>query len=107
MTRPSASAGWHDWLISDSPASRRQARLGQFYRQWLAFRRNPLAVAGLVIVVALLLVAAFAPLLATHDPLTQTLDQRLRRPRPSTGSAPMRSAATSTAASSGARGSPW
>jgi peptide/nickel transport system permease protein len=80
MTRPSASAGWHDWLISDSPASRRQARLGQFYRQWLAFRRNPLAVAGLVIVVALLLVAAFAPLLATHDPLTQTLDQRLQAP---------------------------
>lgn len=74
------SAGWHAWLITDSPASRRQARLGQCYRQWLAFRRNPLAVAGLVIVVALLLVAAFAPLIATHDPLTQALDRRLQPP---------------------------
>lgn len=74
------SAGWHAWLITDSPASRRQARLGQYYRQWLAFRRNPLAVAGLVIVVALLLVAAFAPLIATHDPLTQALDRRLQPP---------------------------
>lgn len=74
------SVGWHAWLITDSPASRRQARLGQYYRQWLAFRRNPLAVAGLVIVVALLLVAAFAPLIATHDPLTQALDRRLQPP---------------------------
>lgn len=72
--------GWTAWLISDSPASRRQARLGQLYRQWLAFRRNPAAIIGLAIVVALLLVAAFAPLIATHDPLTQDLDKRLLPP---------------------------
>lgn len=72
--------GWTAWLISDSPASRRQARLGQLYRQWLAFRSNPAAIIGLAIVVALLLVAAFAPLIATHDPLTQDLDKRLLPP---------------------------
>jgi len=68
---------WTDYLTTDSPTSRRQARLGQLYRQWLAFRRNRLAMLGLGIVVALLLVAAFAPWIATADPLAQTLDKRL------------------------------
>jgi peptide/nickel transport system permease protein len=68
------------WLTTDSPTSRRQARLGQLYRQWLAFRRNRLALAGLGIVVALLLVAAFAPLLAPQDPLAQNLPGRLQPP---------------------------
>ncbi|WP_332685271.1 nickel transporter permease [Bosea sp. (in: a-proteobacteria)] len=71
---------WHDWLTTTSPHSRRQARLGQLYRQWLAFRKNPAAMAGLAIVVALLLVAAFAPLIAPHDPLAQALDKRLLPP---------------------------
>ncbi|RYE33806.1 MAG: ABC transporter permease [Hyphomicrobiales bacterium] len=75
-----SSPGLHAWLISDSPASRRQARLGQAYRQWLAFKRNPMAVAGLVIIVLLLLVAAFAPLIAPFDPIAQTLDKRLLPP---------------------------
>ncbi|MCP4564887.1 MAG: ABC transporter permease [Bosea sp.] len=71
---------WHAWLTTTSPESRRQAKLGQLYRQWLAFRKNPAAVVGLVIVLALLLLAAFAPLIAPHDPLAQTLDQRLLAP---------------------------
>ena len=66
-----SSPGLHAWLISDSPESRRQARLGQLYRQWLAFKRNPMAVAGLVIIVLLLLIAAFAPLIAPFDPIGQ------------------------------------
>lgn len=74
------SSGWAAWLITDSPASRRQARLGQYYRQWLAFRRNPAAVIGLTIVLLLLLAAAFAPLLAPYDPLAQALDKRLLPP---------------------------
>ncbi|MGO4739383.1 nickel transporter permease [Bosea sp. 2KB_26] len=74
------SSGWAAWLITDSPASRRQARLGQYYRQWLAFRRNPAAVIGLTIVVLLLLAAAFAPMLAPYDPLAQALDKRLLPP---------------------------
>lgn len=71
---------WTDYLLTDSPSSRRQARLGQMYRKWLAFRRNPLAMVGLGIIVALLLVAAFAPLIATADPLAQNLDRRLLPP---------------------------
>ena len=75
-----SSTGLHAWLISDSPESRRQARLGQLYRQWLAFKRNPMAVAGLAIIVLLLLIAAFAPLIAPFDPLAQALDKRLLPP---------------------------
>ncbi|WP_293797406.1 nickel transporter permease [uncultured Bosea sp.] len=75
-----SSTGLHAWLISDSPESRRQARLGQLYRQWLAFKRNPMAVAGLVIIVLLLLIAAFAPLIAPFDPIAQALDKRLLPP---------------------------
>jgi peptide/nickel transport system permease protein len=71
---------WTDYLLTDSPESRRKARLGQAYRKWLAFRRNPLAMVGLGIIIALLLVAAFAPLIATADPLAQTLDKRLLPP---------------------------
>ena len=75
-----SSAGLHAWLISDSPESRRQARLGQLYRQWLAFKRNPMAVAGLAIIVLLLLIAAFAPVIAPFDPIAQALDKRLMPP---------------------------
>lgn len=74
------TATWHSWLTTTAPESRRQAKLGQLYRQWLAFKKNPAAVVGLVIVLALLLLAAFAPLIAPHDPLAQTLDQRLLAP---------------------------
>ena len=73
-------ASWSDYLTADSPLSRRQARLGQYWRQWLALRRNPLAVVGLIIVITLLLLAAFAPWIATHDPLLQNLDKRLLPP---------------------------
>ena len=75
-----SSPGLHAWLISDSPESRRQARLGQLFRQWLAFRRNLMAVAGLAIIVLLLLVAAFAPVIAPFDPIAQALDKRLLPP---------------------------
>lgn len=68
------------YLTSENPASRNQARLGQYYRQWRALRANPLALVGLVIVVALLLVAAFAPLIAPYDPLAQNLAERLLAP---------------------------
>ncbi len=68
------------WLLSDSPQSRTQAALGSAYRLWCDFRANGPAFLGLVVVVILLLAAAFAPLLATHDPLIQNLGQRLQPP---------------------------
>ena len=43
------------WLQDPSPASRRQARLGQLWLAWLRICRNQLAVAGLIIVVSLIL----------------------------------------------------
>lgn len=57
------------WLLSDQPGSRRQARLGQAYRTWLALRANPLAMIGLGIILALVFVALFANLIAPYDPL--------------------------------------
>ncbi len=69
-----------EWLRDPSPSSRLQARLGQSYLAWLRMRRNPLAMVGLFIIVALLAMAAFAPWLATHDPLAQNLGQRLLPP---------------------------
>ncbi|MFN4171555.1 MAG: ABC transporter permease, partial [Pseudorhodobacter sp.] len=69
-----------EWLRDPSPASRAQARLGQSYLAWLRMRRNPLAMVGLVIILGLLFVAAFAPWIATHDPLAQNLGQRLLPP---------------------------
>ena len=74
------SALSRDWLLDPSPASRRQARLGQFYRGWLRLARNPLALLGLAIVVALVVMAIAAPLLATHDPIAQDLAARLMPP---------------------------
>lgn len=67
-------------LLSDTPSSARDAKLGQAYRGWLQFQRNRLAMVGLGIVVTLVLLAAFAPLLATHDPYVQDLSRRLLPP---------------------------
>ncbi len=69
-----------DWLLSDTPSSRRQAVWGQRYQAWLAFRRNPLAMGGLIVAVAMLLLSLAAPLLATHDPSVQNLGNRLAPP---------------------------
>ena len=59
---------------------------------------QPLAVVGVVIAVAWLLVAVFAPLIAPYDPLAQNFALARRRRRARTCSAPTSSAATSSAA---------
>jgi len=69
-----------EWLLSKAPVSRRQAAWGQRYQAWLAFRRNPLAVVGLLVALAMLAMALLAPLLATHDPAVQNLANRLKPP---------------------------
>ena len=69
-----------DWLRDPNPTSRAQARAGQTYLNWLRLRRNPLAMAGLLIASVLLLVAIFAPWLAPYDPIAQDLSQRLLPP---------------------------
>lgn len=75
-----AMAAMTAWLREPNPRSWWQAKLGQTYFGWLRLRRNPLAVAGLMIVAGLLLMAAFAPLIATHDPIAQDLTRRLLPP---------------------------
>jgi peptide/nickel transport system permease protein len=59
--RIGAPAGWRGWLLDPAPGSRRQARFGRWYRGWLGLRRNGPAMTGLVIVLALVLVAFFVP----------------------------------------------
>jgi peptide/nickel transport system permease protein len=69
------------WLASDAPASRRQAVLGNVYRGVAALCGNPAALAGLVIVGALIFVATFAPMIAGYvSPIQQTLAERLAPP---------------------------
>ncbi len=68
-----------EWLLDPAPASRGQARLGGWFRAWLALQRNSLAMTGLVIVVLLLLVAIFAPLIADRNlAVQQVLEDRLQ-----------------------------
>ena len=64
VKRPSV----HDWLMSDRPASRKQASWGRAYSAFCTFARNKLAVAGLLIVLALILIAIFANFLAPYSP---------------------------------------
>ncbi|MBC7634754.1 MAG: ABC transporter permease [Acetobacteraceae bacterium] len=67
------------WLLDPAPGSRRQARLGGWFRAWLALQRNSLAMTGLAIVVLLLLVAIFAPVIADRNlAVQQVLEDRLQ-----------------------------
>ncbi len=68
------------WLLSDAPASRAQAAWGRRFRLWQDFAANKLAMAGLIIVLALVFCAIAAPLLATYNPATQELSNRLSVP---------------------------
>jgi peptide/nickel transport system permease protein len=70
-----------EWLMTEQPASRRQARYGQAYRTWLALKSNRLAMIGFAIVAALILIAALAPLIAPYSPVTGG-DLRLDRLQP-------------------------
>ena len=69
-----------EWLSDPNPKSRLQARAAQGWLAWLRFRRNPLAMLGLGITLALVLMSLFAPWLAPHDPIAQALSDRLQPP---------------------------
>jgi len=73
MMVPTTPISRREWLLSDRPQSRMQARLGRAYVTWRQFTANRLAVVGLLIIVALLLIAAFANLIATHNPVVGDL----------------------------------
>src|SRR6185295_6646412 len=75
------SSDLSSWLLAPEPDSRLQARLSRYYRHWLAFRRNTLAMSGLFIVLFLVFVAVIAPLVAPLSAAThQMLTSRLQPP---------------------------
>ena len=76
-----------EWLLSDRPQSRRQAALGRAYAGWLGFARNRLALMGLAIVGALVLLAALAPWLAPYPPTIGSLATERLLPPSFTGPA--------------------
>ncbi|QJR11236.1 putative D,D-dipeptide transport system permease protein DdpC [Usitatibacter rugosus] len=68
------------WLTAEVPESTAQATAQSV---WLGARRllrNPLAVGGFAVIVALVLVAIFAPWIAPYDPFDQSLTRRLLPP---------------------------
>jgi peptide/nickel transport system permease protein len=75
-----AMTSWRDWLLTDTPSSRRQAAWGRRYRMWRDFRGNPLAMTGLILVLAIVAASLAAPLLANWDPAAQDLANRLGTP---------------------------
>ena len=75
-----AKPGLKQWLTSDTPQSRWQAKCGRAWLGWLKFTENKLAMIGLSIVLALILVTIFAPLLAPYDPLAADLANRIQSP---------------------------
>jgi peptide/nickel transport system permease protein len=72
--------GLRAWLLASAPGSRWQARCGNAYLAWLKLSANPLAMAGLAIIVVLLLMVVLAPILAPGSPYGQNLTDRLQPP---------------------------
>jgi peptide/nickel transport system permease protein len=62
-----------EWLLSERPASRLQARLGRAYVAWRRFSANRLPLLGLVIIAVLIVVAVLAPALAPYSPVVGDL----------------------------------
>lgn len=73
-------SNFHNWALDESPTSRSQAAWGRRYRIWLNLKSNPLAMFGLIIITAFILLSLFAPLLAPYDPAAQNLANRLAPP---------------------------
>ena len=69
-----------DWLLAEVPQSKSQARCQRVYISWLAFRRNPVAVIGLLIIASLVVIAALAPWITASDGLDLHLSERLQAP---------------------------
>ena len=65
---------------SEARRQRWEARRRYLKDSYILWRRNHLMVVGTSIIAFLLLVAAIAPLLATHDPYEQVLPNRLQPP---------------------------
>ncbi|WP_152664707.1 nickel transporter permease [Devosia geojensis] len=80
MSENSSSMSLREYLSSDTVTSMRQATAQRVYWSLRAFLGNPLAVFGLVVILAMILAAIFAPWIATHDPNAQNLSRALQPP---------------------------
>ncbi len=69
-----------EWLLSATPESRLQARLGRAYIGWTAFAENRLATIGLLIIIGMLFTAALAPALSPFPPNAVDMNARLAPP---------------------------
>ena len=67
-----------EWLLADTPESAFQAWGGRAYLGLLAFMKNRLAVLGLLIIVALIVIAVLAPVIAPYDPVETNIGNRLQ-----------------------------
>lgn len=65
---------------SSAPKNRLQAGLQQLHSGWTKFSAHPLGVVGLLIILALILMAIFAPVLTSYSPIAQNMAQRLLPP---------------------------
>lgn len=65
---------------SAAPASSAQALRQNILKGGRKLLRNPLSMVGLIVIGLLMLVALFAPWIATHDPLAQDLANTLKAP---------------------------
>ena len=76
---------WRAWLLTQTPESRLQARIGRAYLSWVAFSRNPLAMLGLLLILTLVFMAVFAPWITFHSPIVggPAETERLLPPSPS------------------------
>jgi peptide/nickel transport system permease protein len=75
-----SSPSFRSWLTAEVTTSPRQASAQRFYYGWLRLCANPLALIGLAILVALILMAIFAPLITPFGPNDQDLSRRLLPP---------------------------
>lgn len=65
---------------SDNDSLPSKALISQRQRAWRSFRRNKSAVIGLGMIILLLIVAIFAPQIAPHDPLAQSVINKFQSP---------------------------
>ncbi|MGL9720622.1 ABC transporter permease [Symbiopectobacterium sp.] len=68
------------WLLDETSATRRQAIWGRRYRLWLGLQANLMAMIGLVVILAVLVLSSLAPWLTSYQPGFQDLANRLAPP---------------------------
>lgn len=54
--------------------------ISQRQRAWRSFRNNKSALIGLIMIIAIILIAVFAPQISTHDPLAQSTINKFQGP---------------------------